>query len=194
MDTNSPIYIVNGYHPFTPIPEKAIKTKLNYRFALILDTYPFDVHDIYFKELLLIKILVQVSKVISYDSLLVVVDDCIEYQSIEDFSKYLSGIHEDDRQPPQRIEFRKNGNLVCIEETEFWYHCGGPAPYGDSYTLSFYTMENLSDSLQKASFIACELHGIRIDKIIQASLESIRLTWWRKLLKKLKRQILFNPL
>ncbi len=42
---------------------------------------------------------------------------------------------------PDRIELRSNERPICIVESEFWNQAGGPAPYHDSVTLSFYSTE-----------------------------------------------------
>ncbi len=178
---NSSIYIVKGYHEITPVPETAKEVCLNYRFAVVFDTYHQDFDYMYFQHVLFIKILVKIAKILDSDTILIELDDDTYYHSVEEFSKYLFATPEEDRQPPQRIYFRKNGELICLEETEFWVLCGGNLPYSDSYTASFHTMNDMPDSFAKACCNASECKGTTIKEIIQASVEPIKLSRWRKI-------------
>ncbi|MFX1538512.1 MAG: hypothetical protein ACFFDI_30335 [Promethearchaeota archaeon] len=45
---------------------------------------------------------------------------------------------------PSRIRFLMENSVVLWEESEMWSHIGGPSPYHDSVTLSFFTKRDLS--------------------------------------------------
>jgi hypothetical protein len=65
---------------------------------------------------------------------------------------------------PTNIKFYKNGELILAEESEFWSRCGGPAPYSDSVTLSFFSKEDRSTMLQKLFTDAAKTVGAEIRK------------------------------
>jgi hypothetical protein len=60
---------------------------------------------------------------------------------------------------PDRIEFRLSDTAVCIIESEFWNQVGGPAPYHDSVTLSFYTNRLSADMVLGAARAAAQECG-----------------------------------
>ena len=65
---------------------------------------------------------------------------------------------------PDRIEFRSNDCAVCIVESEFWSQAGGPAPYHDSVTLSFYTSRVSADLLLAAARAAAHDCGASFEE------------------------------
>ena len=183
MTSSKEIYIIHGYHQATTVPQSAIKAGLNYRCAVILGTYNPKVNYMYFQHVIFIEILSEIIKTIDYDSVRIEVDDETEYHSFDAFNVNLIDTPEEDRQPPRRIYFRKNGKLTCFEKTEFWVLCGGDHPYSDSYTASFYTSKNKADELEAACSAACEKTGAKIKEIIHASDVPFKVPWWRKLIR-----------
>jgi hypothetical protein len=65
---------------------------------------------------------------------------------------------------PDRIEFRFNDCAVCIVESEFWHQAGGPAPYHDSVTLSFYAIWVSADVLLAAARAAAHDCGASFEE------------------------------
>jgi hypothetical protein len=59
--------------------------------------------------------------------------------------------------------------------------CGGEFPYSDSYTVSFYTKEDMSEQMINACQVAFETEGTKIQDIIQASLVPINITFWKSI-------------
>jgi len=49
---------------------------------------------------------------------------------------------------PDRARFERRGEVVLWMETEFWSAAGGPAPYHDSVTLSFFSGADVSEDLE----------------------------------------------
>ena len=182
MQTGSPIYIVTGYHSNTPISESARSERLMFRFALVLGTFHPDIDYMYFQDSIFLESLTQISKKIDHDTLIIKIDDK-EYYSIESLVNHLIAIPEEDRHPPDEVHFRKNGKLVCLEQTEFWALCGGEAPYSDSYTASFYTEKDMSEHFESACRTAIEAGGSQIKEIIHASPEPIEQAWWNKFIR-----------
>jgi len=60
---------------------------------------------------------------------------------------------------PDRMEFRSDKGPGCVVEIEFWNTGGGPSPYHDSVTLSFYGNGLSSDLVLAASQTAAQECG-----------------------------------
>jgi len=173
-------YIVNGYHANTPVSEKANNAELIYRFALILDSYHPNYDFMNFQDALFLVCLNKIVQKIDYDTIKIFLDDK-SFRSIEEFENFLHSISKENRQPPDTIQFEKDEELVCIAETELWVLCGGEFPYSDSYTVSFYTKEDMSEQMINACQVAFETEGTKIQDIIQASLVPINITFWKSI-------------
>lgn len=50
---------------------------------------------------------------------------------------------------PDKVRFERRGEVVLWMETEFGNAVGGPAPYADSVTLSFFSASDLSGELEQ---------------------------------------------
>ncbi len=64
---------------------------------------------------------------------------------------------------PERIELRCADRLVCSVESEFWHRVGGPSPYHDSVTLSFYSRELTPELVAVTAHAAAEACGARFE-------------------------------
>ena len=180
METASSISMVVGYHEYTPVPALAAEKHLRNRFAVIFDPY------VDFDAALFFDVLDAISKVIDHDTVLVNVDDNIECQSIDDLRRRLLSIPEDDpegdRLPPRGIVFRKRGEVTCVEETEFWANCGGPAPYHDSYTTAFYTREDLAGLFEAACVAACERAAVSVNEVFRGAPDPVHIPLHKRIL------------
>ena len=110
------------------------------------------------------------------------------YTSLDQLSDRLLTTADDehgDPRPPMRARLVQNGRVVCVEETEFWVMCGGPEPYHDSYTLSFYTREEVSQRLEVACSAACEQLTVVVKDVTRASPHPSRESWWKHILRNL---------
>ena len=63
---------------------------------------------------------------------------------------------------PHGIRFVKEGIILLIEESERWNQVGGPAPYHDSLTLSFFSTEPIFDELQAIFCDVSESIGVKV--------------------------------
>jgi len=63
---------------------------------------------------------------------------------------------------PTRFRFACHGATLAIAESEPWTTIGGPAPYHDSITLSFYTFIDISAPLRTIFSDAARTLGISI--------------------------------
>ena len=50
----------------------------------------------------------------------------------------------DDTTFPDKFRFEQNGKIVLLAETEWWSSIGGPKPYHDSVTISFFSATDLN--------------------------------------------------
>ena len=61
---------------------------------------------------------------------------------------------------PNRIVFTRDGTLMLLEQTEFWNVAGGPAPYHDSVTLSFFSELEIQSQIEEIVLDTCRTVGI----------------------------------
>ena len=186
MTVDRLIHIVKGYHQVTPVPEFAIEQHLGNRFAVIIDPFVSrpDAEESDFDVELMIAILSAVSAAVDHDTFLAETDEDTSCNSLSELCGTLRATSGDENQEaPRRIFYSKRGAHVCLEETEFWALCGGPAPYHDSYTLSFYTREDSAESFESACLVACQQVGGRVGNIIQASAVPIPRSFWNRVIR-----------
>jgi hypothetical protein len=63
---------------------------------------------------------------------------------------------------PSRIRFMCGDRVVLYEESEMWSHVGGPSPYHDSVTLSFFTARDISTDLEAIFTNLAHTMGVKI--------------------------------
>jgi hypothetical protein len=63
---------------------------------------------------------------------------------------------------PDRIRFLKGDTVLLHEESERWDLVGGPYPYHDSCTLSFFSKTDISDKLRAIFIEQCSLLNIAV--------------------------------
>ena len=66
---------------------------------------------------------------------------------------------------PHGLKFMENDKTLLIEESEMWNKIGGPPPYHDSLTLSFFSADPID---QELSAIFCEAGkqiGVEVENI-----------------------------
>ena len=189
ITANTSVRFVKGYHEVTPVPQLAIDKHLEHRLGVILDICPEGVgHWDALYELeaqLFLGVLREISHVIDHDTLRIEVEGGMECESVDALGEHLLAIPEEDRVPPLRMHFRRKGKLVCLEETEFWSQCGGPLPYSDSDTLSFYTAEDMSELLVSVCSAACRRVSVAVrTEVIQASVCPVHVPSWKLFFRK----------
>jgi hypothetical protein len=180
MAANKRITLVNGYHAQTPVPNSAMAANLGYRFAVVFHTDREDVDCMCFDAMLFCDVVQQMSAQIAHDELHINANDAAALKSLDELRATYTNMREEDRQPPRRIQFLKSGRLSCIEDTEFWVTCGGPQPYSDSYTASFYTRADMSATFSTACHGACEHCDFTT---IDAADRPVTVPWWKRLLR-----------
>lgn len=68
----------------------------------------------------------------------------------------------EDEEFPSRFRFLHNGDVVLHAVSELWYLVGGPAPYSDSVTLSFFSSTDLSQELREIFTEEAQLLGVNV--------------------------------
>lgn len=170
------ITIVKGYHRHTPVPDRAAAAGMKHRFAVVFHTGREDVDYMFFDAMLFCDVVERLSSHVVHDEMRIEIDGVTTLKEWNELrAKYLE-LGPEDRDPPRRIEYFESGQLSCIEETEFWVTCGGPPPYSDSYTASFFTRDDRTSEFARACGNAC-IPGTF--SIIDAS--RAPLPWWRRM-------------
>jgi hypothetical protein len=182
--TDRTLCLVSGYHTATFPPADVFVSGLRHRFAVVLDTYRRDKEDMYFDTGLFLHLVPTLCQAIGYDYVAIRMIEGGRFQSFDDLARQYSGIEELEKEPPARIDLHRSGQLVGAVETELWTMVGGPSPYHDSYTLSFYTDRDRSPELRRVSETVCSEVGAVITGYYegQESKEPY-CPWWRKVLR-----------
>ncbi len=176
--------LVSGYHAATFPPEDAYAWGLRHRFAVVLDTYRRDRADLYFDAELYLRLVPALCRAIGYDGVTIRMAGDGDFPSFDALAGHYAGQEEADRDPPERIELRQGGRCSGIVQTEAWAAVGGPAPYHDSYTLSFYTDRDRSEELRRVVEEVCAELGAVITGYHtgQPDKRPYR-PWWRRALR-----------
>ena len=73
------------------------------------------------------------------------------FDSIGKYEEYILSLPKDDDdisiEPPRQIRFVSQNSSVCVMEAEYWAYYGGPPPYSDSFTISFYAYDGAIDGI-----------------------------------------------
>ena len=147
--------LVSGYHDWNFPPFRAYNHGLRSRFALVLDTYRRDKGMMFFDVELFLRLVSEACNVIGYDAIEIRLTDEVCFDSFDALAQYYADRDELDNEPPEGIDLIRENQVVAIAITEFWTLVGGPSPYHDSYTISFYTSEDRSEELLRTSEIIC---------------------------------------
>jgi hypothetical protein len=164
------IALVAGYHPCSFPPSPAHDVGLKERFAVVLSSFRPEKKGMFFDADLFVIIADAILRLIPHDAL--EIDMGVQapaLRSLRELTERYGSQDEMDRDPPPRIRVHCGGRLVAIEETELWAQVGGPAPYHDSFTMSFYTAENRAVEFRHI----CEALANENDVIITAFHEAL---------------------
>jgi hypothetical protein len=172
--------LVAGYHTDSYPPADAYESGLRHRFAVVLDTYRRDKVDMYFDTDLFLRLVPTLCQFIGYDQVDICMIDGSHFPSFDALARHYAACEEDDQHPPDRIELGRKGCLGIVE-AEFWTAVGGPSPYHDSYTLSFYTHHDRSAELRRVVEGVCSEAGAEITGYYEArQSKEPYCPWWKK--------------
>lgn len=135
------ISLVFGYLPGIDWQNpRAAVCGVSQRFAVALDTYRPDNVDMYFDHELLLALLRGVSELIPHGTLHISMDvdgkDIL--MSLDALERRYREMEAEDRVPFIWLEYRDETGVVGYVQSEWYTLIGGPHPYHDSYTFSFY--------------------------------------------------------
>ncbi|HEV3343190.1 MAG TPA: alpha/beta fold hydrolase [Pirellulales bacterium] len=179
------IALVAGYHPCSFPPPTAYDAGLKQRFAVVLSSYRPDKEDMFFDAELFVLIADALLQAIPHDSL------DIEFgvgaphlKSLTELTELYASQNEIDHEPPNSMKAFFGDRLVAVEETEPWAAVGGPAPYHDSFTMSFYTAEERTAEFRRiCEAVACQ-SGVTVTAFHEAERNKEPFVpWWRQPLR-----------
>jgi hypothetical protein len=135
------VALVLGYLPNIDLPNKnAMSLGLPHRFAIVLDSQIDETGEMYFYWECWQTIAESLINIMGCDEA-----QCYEHNRIHSFdfkngvSTKLSTLDDENEPTPyNEVYLFKEGETVCLIVTEEYIAIGGPKPYHDSYTFSFY--------------------------------------------------------
>jgi hypothetical protein len=65
---------------------------------------------------------------------------------------------------PSKLRFEQKGEVVLWMESEMWSLVGGPLPYHDSVTLSFFSKTDLGNKLEELFRMEAAKAGVKIEE------------------------------
>src|SRR5947209_1811605 len=147
--------LVSGYHDCTFPPAEAYDAGLRERFAVVLGSYRPDRDGMCFDATTFLRVGEAVCAAVPHTSLLIDISGDIRFGSFRELAQGYARLTQEGRDPPQRLRLFNGDGVVCVMETELWVNIGGPAIYHDSYTFSFYTAEDYSESFRSVCEGVC---------------------------------------
>ena len=179
------IALVSGYHSCSFPPPIAYDAGLKDRFAVIISSYRPDKEGMFFDSELFILLTDAILQAIPHDSIEIEMDVGMpSLRSFSELSEWYGRNDETEREPPLRVTACSNNRLIAIEETESWSQVGGPAPYHDSFTLSFYTTENGTIQFRGICEAIANENDVMITDFHDAlSRKEPFIPWWRQPLR-----------
>jgi hypothetical protein len=155
------IALVSGYHTHCYPPKTAYRANLRHRFAIILQsdctTDPNPSFDVEF----FLALLKTMQAMIRFDRQIIALENSLSFETLDELAAHYFRIGLNESEAPRKIAYYNQSTLVCEEETEFWNMVGGPSPYHDSRTFSFYTPEDRFEAF--ASRIAATCTQFELD-------------------------------
>jgi hypothetical protein len=137
------VSFVAGFDGVMPLPDAAISAGLKHRFAIVQSTYRPDSVDMYFDENLWEK-LIGFAQALDPSALISVIEEGNSHEiNLNAFMSQWSSSTDPYPDPPPFVIVRDRRGIALLIATEYWTRVGGPPPYADSYTYSFYSRENI---------------------------------------------------
>jgi len=180
MSRGNDISLVYGFHEYSEPPGGFADEPELHRFAVIFLPGEFPEIDWKYCHSFYMKLLAAVSQAMEVSDVFIFTESGVA-SALDEFAR--TGPED----APCSACLKKNGRTVCIAETEFWAYCGGPPPYSDSYTVSFYTRKDLGAVFKKICHDIVRQSGGKISAEYLASPHPIRLSRLEKLVGRLKR-------
>ncbi len=179
--------LIVGYLPevdfLDDVPARARQSDLRFRFAVALDTFRPDSDGMYFDADLALALISAMSECISCDRVEFVLDRRQPHivGSFENLLRYYES--KVDPVPFDEAAFYRDGRLACSVHTEPYDAVGGPWPYSDTVTFSFYSDGDCSKCFTEAcTKIARDLNA-QIGGVFQGSATPPKKTLQQKVIR-----------
>ena len=161
--------LVFGYLKDIDYPNDVAKRLgFNKRFAIAIDTYRPDLGYMFFDVELLFLILSSVLKAFKFTSIEIQLDEGNK-KSAASLNELREVLYEEPdeelREPFNHMKVRAGDEICCYVQTEFYTRIGGPDPYHDTYTFSFYVDEYERPALQNNIYQICAANNIIVREI-----------------------------
>lgn len=183
------LHLVIGAHTDTPIPDEVFRHGLTHRFAVIVDPCSESAVPCETTARVVSAIFAEIAHEFASTRVLATMRDGTEYRELRDVVNQI--LVNEELTFPAKICYYREQTLVCLECTELWSEVGGPQPYSDSVTLSFYTRSDSTLRLIHACERVCtqqpavlgEFYGSSITRLgrrrslSEAFADGIKVVW-----------------
>lgn len=158
---------VIGVHPDTPIPDDVHSHALRYRFAVIVDPFSAPPMSVGTVARVVTAVLMETTRELVWNRVVVTMPDGTEYHRLLDATDHVLG--DEELNLPAKICYYQDESLFCLENTENWAAIGGPWPYSDSVTFSFYTPRDWALRFLHACERVCAQHPAALERFYPGS-------------------------
>lgn len=165
------LHCVIGAHKHTPIPDEVRSHELRHRFAVIVDPHRESRMPLETVASIVSAILLEISAAFSWSRVVATMPDGTEYGRLSDVTGHVLADHS--LNLPARVCYYRDEQLVCVEVTENWAALGGPQPYSDSHTFSFYTPWDWALRFIHACERVCARHPAALGRLYAGSIDTL---------------------
>ncbi len=158
------VCFVRGYHKHSYPPPIAYDSQLRHRFAIVMHSDPEDSSDAFFDAEFFLQLSQAMQTCIDFDEATIVLEGLGDVHSFHELSGLYAGADELEREAPVEVYFLKEGQLICMEQTEF----GGADIYTDSCTFSYYSVADYADEFSARCIDMCRREGVQFAEVLSA--------------------------
>jgi hypothetical protein len=137
------VRFVSGMDGVYAQPSVARQVGLGCRFAVVQDSHVEGQDDMVFDEALWRALVDFASRLGDGVEVITQTGRRSRPQPLAAWMEAFEATPADDRSPPELLLVHEGNHLKVCMVTEFWSRVGGPAPYHDSYTYAFFSVQDL---------------------------------------------------
>ena len=141
-DQRTTIRFASGMDGEFARPPQAKRAGFDKRFAVIQDTHVPGHDDMVFDEALWRALVDFASRLGDRVEVITQTGRRSRPQPLAAWMEAFEATPADDRSPPELLLVHEGNHLKVCMVTEFWSRVGGPAPYHDSYTYAFFSVQD----------------------------------------------------
>jgi hypothetical protein len=150
----------------------AKRLQLPARFAVVFDSHRPDQADMFFDCELAVAVLSEILEQIPHDTMVLTPSEgAAALPSISAWETHYWSTPESDREPFHSMQLLEAGRPVCYVELEPWVQVGGPSPYHDSWTFSFYLRDYDRGALERAITESCQANQAVLEQPITGAID-----------------------